>query len=282
MFEAVAPRYDRMNRILSVGLDQGWRRAAAGELDCPPGSRILDLCCGTGDLALLLPRDLHPVGCDLTPAMLGIANAKAARRGLAFPGVAGDAMRLPFANDVFDAAVVGFGIRNFPDLERGLAEIHRVLSPTGKLVILEFSRPTSRLVRLGHGAWLRLAVPALARLAASGGDPYDYLRDSILSFLDAGALARTLRTAGFERVSYRRLALGTVAIHSGRRVSARSTTLPRGSGSRSSGHPGRRGLPTAPGGSVRTAGNGASTTRAVEGTGAARCAVSPSAASATA
>ena len=217
MFEAVAPRYDRMNRILSVGLDQGWRRAALRELDCAPGSRILDLCCGTGDLALLLPRHLRPVGCDLTPAMLEIADAKAARRRTAFPGVAGDAMRLPFADDVFGAAVVGFGIRNLPDLERGLAEIHRVLSPGAKLVILEFSRPESRVVRLGHGAWLRLAVPGLARLAASGGEPYDYLKDSILSFPDAEALARTLGEAGFGAVSYRHLALGTVAIHWGRR-----------------------------------------------------------------
>jgi len=217
MFEAVAPRYDRMNRILSVGLDQGWRRAALRDLDCAPGARVLDLCCGTGDLALLLPRDMRPVGCDLTPAMLEIADAKAARRRMAFPGVAGDAMRLPFATGVFDAAVVGFGIRNLPDLERGLAEIHRVLCPGARLVILEFSRPENGLVRLGHGAWLRLAVPGLARLAASGGEPYDYLKDSILSFPDARALARTLGGAGFGEVAYRHLALGTVAIHWGRR-----------------------------------------------------------------
>ena len=259
MFELVAPRYDRMNRILSVGLDQGWRRAALRELDCAPGSRILDLCCGTGDLALLLPSDLRPVGCDLTPAMLEIADAKAARRRVAFPGVAGDAMRLPFANDVFDAAVIGFGIRNLPDLDRGLAEIHRVLSPGAKLVILEFSRPESRMVRLGHGAWLRLAVPGLARLAASGGEPYDYLRDSILSFPDAGSLARTLGAAGFCGVSYRHLALGTVAIHSGRR----DLSVPP--------------LDPTPG-----AGNGDRTTRAREETGGARFAESRSAASSTA
>ena len=217
MFEAVAPRYDRMNRILSVGLDQGWRRKSLRELDCPPGSRILDLCCGTGDLALLLPPGLRPVGCDLTPAMLEIADAKARRRDTSFPGVAGDAMRLPFDGGVFDAAIVGFGIRNFPDLKRGLAEIRRVLAPGAKLVILEFSRPESRLVRLGHGAWLRLAVPGLARLAASGTEPYGYLRDSILSFPDARSLAGTLATAGFTGIAYRHLALGTVAIHSGRR-----------------------------------------------------------------
>ena len=259
MFEAVAPRYDRMNRLLSVGLDQGWRRAALRQLDCAPGSRILDLCSGTGDLALLLPRDLRPVGCDLTPAMLEIANAKAARRRMAFPGVAGDAMRLPFANGVFDAAVVGFGIRNLPDLERGLAEIRRVLSPGGKLVILEFSRPESRLVRLGHGAWLRLALPGLARLLASGEEAYGYLRDSILSFPDAGALARTLGAAGFCDVSYRHLALGTVAIHSGRR-NRRMASRAR-----------------APGAADREA-----TTRAREETGAARFSVSRSAANSTA
>ena len=259
MFEAVAPRYDRMNRILSVGLDQGWRRAALRELDCAPGSRILDLCCGTGDLALLLPRGLRPVGCDLTPAMLEIAEAKAARRRLAFPGVAGDAMRLPFANGVFDAAVVGFGIRNLPDLERGLAEIHRVLSPGARLVILEFSRPERRVVRLGHGAWLRLAVPGLARLAAGGGEPYDYLRDSILSFPDAGALARTLGAAGFRGVSWRHLALGTVAIHSGRRDLEVTSRDP------------------APG-----TGRGNRTTRAPAETGAARCGGSRSAARSTA
>ena len=168
-------------------------------------------------------------------------------------------MRLPFANDVFDAAVVGFGIRNLPNLERGLAEIHRVLSPGAKLVILEFSRPESRVVRLGHGAWLRLAVPGLARLAASGGDPYDYLKDSILSFPDAGALARTLGQAGFRAVSYRHLALGTVAIHWGRRD--RRTA--------------RRGQ--APG-----AGNGDRTTREREETGAVRFSESRSAGSSTA
>jgi demethylmenaquinone methyltransferase/2-methoxy-6-polyprenyl-1,4-benzoquinol methylase len=217
MFEAVAPRYDRMNRILSVGLDQGWRRAALRELDASRGARILDLCCGTGDLSLLLPRDVHPVGCDLTPAMLEIADAKAVRYGKLVHGVAGDALRLPFGAGVFDGAVVGFGIRNLPDLHRGFAEIRRVLAPGGKLVILEFSQPENRLVRLGHGAWLRIAVPGLAWLASSGTEPYEYLRDSILGFPDADALAGILRATGFSTVSYHHLALGTVAIHSGHR-----------------------------------------------------------------
>lgn len=217
MFQSVAPSYDRMNRLLSLGLDQGWRRTALAELGNSPGARILDLCCGTGDLALLLPSGTRPVGCDLTPGMLAIAARKAVRSGSGLQVVAGDALRLPFAAGVFAGAVVGFGIRNLPDLGAGLAEIHRVLAPGAKLVILEFSQPESRLVRTGHRAWLRFVVPSLARLATSGAEPYGYLRDSILSFPDAQAIARTLGAAGFAGVSHRHLALGTVAIHSGHR-----------------------------------------------------------------
>ena len=218
MFQSVAPGYDRMNRVLSLGLDQGWRRAALAELDCGRDSRVLDLCCGTGDLSLLAPPALRRVGCDLTPAMLEIAAAKAARAGTTLPVVAGDAMRLPFGPGVFGAAIIGFGIRNLPDLAAGFVELHRVLAPGAILVILEFSQPAGRLARIGHAAWLRLAVPGLARLLSSGAEPYGYLRDSILGFPDAGALAGTLGEAGFRDVSYRHLALGTVAIHRGWRV----------------------------------------------------------------
>ena len=217
MFESVAPGYDRMNRVLSLGLDQGWRRAAVAGLDLAPGSRVLDLCCGTGDLALLLPRGTRPVGCDFTPAMLAIARLKARRRGKMLRLVAGDALRLPFGSGVFAAAVVGFGIRNLPDLEPAFREIRRVLAPGAQLVILEFSRPKGRFVRIGHRAFLRSAVPRLARLAPSGAEPYDYLKDSILDFPEPGDLARRLRKNGFAAVSFRRLALGTVAVHRGRR-----------------------------------------------------------------
>lgn len=218
MFRSVASGYDRMNRVLSLGLDQGWRRAALAEVECGPGARILDLCCGTGDLSLLAPPELRRIGCDLTPEMLEVAEAKAARAGTTLPVVAGDAMRLPFGSGVFAAAIIGFGIRNLPDLTLGLAELRRVLEPGAPLVILEFSRPAGRLTRIGHQAWLRLAVPGLARLLSSGAEPYGYLRDSILAFPDAGALAATLSEAGFRDVSYRHLALGTVAVHRGRRA----------------------------------------------------------------
>ncbi len=218
MFDAVAPGYDRMNRLLSVGLDRGWRKAARARLlgGAPlPGDRILDLCCGTGDLALEVPRELRTVGCDFTPAMLGRAQVKAEARRRPIAWVAGDAMRLPFPDGSFDGATVGFGVRNLPDLGAGLAEILRVLVPGGRLVVLEFSRPGNAGVRLLHGAWLRLGVPTLAALAAPGRAPYGYLRDSILDFPDADDLAASLRAAGFGAVSWTKRTLGTVAIHSG-------------------------------------------------------------------
>ena len=217
MFQSVAHRYDRLNRVLSLGLDQGWRRAALAELDCGSGARVLDLCCGTGDLALLAPPGIRPVGCDLTPAMLEIAHAKANRIGVGVPLVAGDAMRLPFRSGTFDAAVIGFGVRNLPDLAAGFSELRRVLAPGAPVVVLEFSQPVRPWARIGHGIWLRLAVPTLARLLSGGAEPYGYLRDSIFGFPAADALADSLAAAGFRKVAYRRLALGTVAIHTGRR-----------------------------------------------------------------
>ncbi len=220
MFDAVAPGYDRMNRLLSLGLDSGWRRAARARLlagDPLPGSRILDLCCGTGDIALRLPPGMRAVGCDFTPAMLHRAQDKAAKRRRHVQWVAGDAMRLPFPDRSFDGVTVGFGVRNLPDLPGGLGEMRRVLAPSGRLVVLEFSRPESPGIRLLHRAWLRFAVPALARLAASGRDPYGYLKESILDFPGADNLAGTIRAAGFTAVSWTTRAFGTVAIHSGTR-----------------------------------------------------------------
>ncbi len=217
MFDRVAPGYDRMNRVLSLGLDGGWRRAACLRLfeTTSPSRPVLDLCCGTGDLALELSGQFPTVGCDFTPAMLGRARSKSEARDRRIPYVAGDAMRLPFRKETFAGIIVGFGVRNLPDLLRGLEEMRRVLDPGGRLVILEFSRPRNPAIRVFHRIWLRFAVPLLARFAASGAAPYGYLKESILAFPDAGELAGILRAAGFAEVRWSFRAFGTVAIHSG-------------------------------------------------------------------
>ncbi len=230
MFEAVAPRYDLMNRLLSFGLDQGWRRAALRDLAAKPDSRVLDLCCGTGDLGLGLPAGRLRVGCDFTPAMLEIAARKAVAAHRSFPVVAGDAMRLPFRSASFDRLIVGFGVRNLPDLPAAFREMRRVLYPGGRAVILEFSQPNGRLPRWGNRLWLRTGVPGLARLLAPGPEAYGYLRDSVLEFPKAETLAETLRAGGFDRVSWRPLGFGTVAIHTAGPVIGERRGSGRGTG----------------------------------------------------
>ncbi len=216
MFESVAPGYDRMNRVLSLGMDQRWRRTALRDLAPTPGARTLDLCCGTGDLALGMPPGSTRVGCDFTPAMLGLAARKADAAGIRLPVVAGDALRLPFRTGAFDRLIVGFGVRNLPDHAAAFSEMRRVLAPEGRLVILEFSQPEGFLARLGHRLWMRLAVPVLARLGSPGPDAYDYLRDSVLEFPEPGTLARRLEASGFPQVSWRLLSFGAVAVHTAR------------------------------------------------------------------
>jgi demethylmenaquinone methyltransferase/2-methoxy-6-polyprenyl-1,4-benzoquinol methylase len=211
MFDRIAPVYDAMNRAMTMGLDRRWRRLAARSV-VQPGDRLLDSCCGTGELALECARVGGRVtGLDFSEAMLDRARRKAP--GLEW--VDGDAMAMPFDDGTFDAATVGFGIRNVEDLEGGLRELARVLRPGGRLAVLEVTRPRGPL-RPFFRLWFDVLVPIVGRVLP-GGRAYTYLPASVRRFPGPDELARAMRDAGFADVSYRLLAGGIVALHVGAR-----------------------------------------------------------------
>ncbi len=212
MFEGVAPRYDFLNHVLSLGIDRSWRRAVVHALELERDQRVLDLCCGTGDLALEMAQQARPFACDFTWNMLTRARDKSRARGIPIRVAAADALSLPFPNGVFDAATVAFGVRNLADMPAGLREIHRVLVPGGKLAILEFSHPEGWL-RKPYRFYLKTLLPRLGDLLSRRGEAYRYLAESIMGFPDPDTLVHLMRDSGFDNPSYQRLTGGIVAIH---------------------------------------------------------------------
>jgi demethylmenaquinone methyltransferase / 2-methoxy-6-polyprenyl-1,4-benzoquinol methylase len=211
MFDRIAPVYDVMNRVMTAGLDQRWRRATARAV-VRPGDAVLDAACGTGDLAVACAREGGRVtGLDFAERMLERARRKAPE----LEWVQGDMLDLPFAEGTFDAATVGFGVRNVADLELGIRELHRVLRPRGRVAILEITRPRG-VLRPFYSLWFDRLVPLLGKLLP-GGAAYTYLPASVKRFPDVDALAELLRTVGFEDVQYRTFAGGIVALHTGTR-----------------------------------------------------------------
>ena len=209
MFDRIAPVYDAMNRVMTAGLDQRWRRATA-RAAVRPGDAVLDACCGTGDLALACAREGGTVtGLDFSERML----ERAQKKGPALKWVEGDLLALPFADGSFDAATVGFGVRNVDDLARGLAELRRVLRPGGKLAILEITQPRGALAPF-YRLWFDRVVPVLGRVLP-GGSAYTYLPASVRRFPGPDELIRVLEGAGFSGVRYRTFAAGIVALHTG-------------------------------------------------------------------
>jgi demethylmenaquinone methyltransferase / 2-methoxy-6-polyprenyl-1,4-benzoquinol methylase len=207
MFDRIAPVYDAMNRVMTAGLDRRWRRLAVREVVWP-GDRVLDSCCGTGDLAIEAERrGGRVVGLDFSERML----ERARRKSGTIEWVQGDALTLPFADGEFDAVTVGFGVRNLADLEGGLREAARVLRPGGKIAVLEITRPRG-LLRPFFRLWFDVLVPLAGRILP-GGKAYTYLPASVRRFPGPEDLAALFLRAGFENVRFRLLGGGSVALH---------------------------------------------------------------------
>jgi demethylmenaquinone methyltransferase/2-methoxy-6-polyprenyl-1,4-benzoquinol methylase len=201
MFDAIAPRYDLVNRLMTFGLDQGWRRDTVAALALPPGSLLLDVACGTGDLSRLAQRRQYRViGADLSAGMLAANHSGA-------PLLQGDCSHLPFPDGAFDGLVCGYALRNFTDLAGALAETARVLRPGGRLAILEVDAPRSTFLRTGYDIWFKKVVPRLGA-ALSDRDAYDYLPRSVAYLPPSPILRRMVADAGYSGVGIRPLAGG--------------------------------------------------------------------------
>jgi demethylmenaquinone methyltransferase/2-methoxy-6-polyprenyl-1,4-benzoquinol methylase len=223
MFTAIAPRYDFLNHLLSFNVDRSWRRHAVSQLgwEAKPDGTYLDLCAGTLDLAAELAcRDGfrgRVIGADFVVQMLALGKDKAPPPPPRIVPVAADALALPFPAARFDGALVGFGVRNLADLDRGLTEAARVLKPGARFVILEFATPRFAPLRAIYLFYFRRILPAIGRLVSKHRDAYTYLPESVLAFPEPEALAQRLRAAGFSRVGFERLTGGICAVHYGTR-----------------------------------------------------------------
>jgi demethylmenaquinone methyltransferase / 2-methoxy-6-polyprenyl-1,4-benzoquinol methylase len=220
MFASIAPRYDFVNHLLSFNVDRRWRRRLMKRLSPilkKPDARILDLCCGTGDVLFELETQaVSPVlGADFCHPMLLTAQAKAASKGLTTPLFEADALALPIADDALDAISIAFGFRNLANYETGLRELHRVLKPGGMLAILEFSHPSGFVMKTAYGFYSRILLPVIGSLMSGAPEAYAYLPESIRKFPRALELRSMMNSAGFVETRFELLTGGIAALHTG-------------------------------------------------------------------
>lgn len=216
MFSGIAARYDLLNHLLSANIDKRWRRkvrAKLADILDDSSALVLDVACGTGDLSIELQWDAKAtvMGTDFCRPMLAIAREKAD----AIPFVEGDAMNLGFADGTFDAVTIAFGLRNLSNVGDGLRELHRILKPGGKLVVLEFSSPSVPGFRHAFNFYFSKVLPRIGGIVSGSRGAYEYLPDSVSKFPDQKALAKMFRTTGFDRIEYQNLTGGIAAIHIG-------------------------------------------------------------------
>jgi demethylmenaquinone methyltransferase/2-methoxy-6-polyprenyl-1,4-benzoquinol methylase len=227
MFDRIAGLYDLMNTVMTAGLHHRWRARAVELAEVGPGSHVLDVATGTGDLAVALLAAVTPggevIGCDFSEQMLVRARAKAPQVRFDWA----DALALPYADDAFDAATVGFGARNFSDLDRGVAELVRVVRPGGRVVILEITQPTREPLASFYRAWFDRVVPALGRLAGDAA-AYSYLPSSVRRFPAPADLAALMERSGLLRIRYVLTAGGIIALHVGEVAAARTPAITEG------------------------------------------------------
>ena len=237
MFADIAPRYDLLNHLLSLNVDRAWRRAAVRLAAMQPRDTVLDVCAGTGDLSFEASKQVQPdlggrvLGTDFCPEMVRLADAKGAVLAADSKPIfsVADTLRLPFAAESFNVATVGFGIRNVEGLVAGLTELYRILKPEGRLVILEFTTPRSRIVQSFYGLYFTQVLPRVGRWLSGVSRPelddaYQYLPDSVSRFPRPQPLVECLETIGFEDVHFKTLTFGIACVHVGKKPSRRQSS----------------------------------------------------------
>lgn len=220
MFDSIAKKYDFLNRFLSLGIDQIWRKKAIANFKGSPIHHLLDVATGTADMAIMAYQQIKPnkiTGMDISEGMMQYGRIKIAQKGLSdiIQLKSGDSIAIPFADNTFDGAMVAFGVRNFADLEKGLSEMNRVLTPGSKIVILEFSQPSQFWFKLIYNIYMRWITPNIGKLFSGNKAAYAYLNESVIAFPEGTAFLSILEKVGFKNIHQRKLSLGICSIYCG-------------------------------------------------------------------